>query len=66
MLQSLNLEASKNVGIATQNLIEELYENLMQIGEQERELDVIHEEDANETGNSPISKGPLHSKQHDA
>lgn len=57
LLKSINLDTGIEAGIASQNLIEELIENLLRI--KDRELEVIDEEEALETtgnGNSPPSK----------
>jgi hypothetical protein len=56
LLKSINIDTGIEVGIASQNLIEELIENLLRI--KDRELEVIDEEEALETtnGNSSPSK----------
>jgi len=47
-LKELNSEASKDVGIASQNLIEEVLENLLKVKDF-KELDVIDEEAAEQS-----------------
>lgn len=47
MLKTLNGDQSNDVGIASQNLLEELLDNLLIF--KDRELDVIEEEEGPET-----------------